>query len=93
MSDPDRQDGNGLTTLLGLIVFTIVPLAISALLFYLLYLVPNARIAQAENWVEVPCEVEYVELNGSSLDVYYKYDFDGKSYEGHRYDLTVGRMR
>jgi hypothetical protein len=68
-----------------------VPLSIAALLFYLLYLQPNNRIAAAKSWQETPCEIVHVEFVGNGLDVLYRYEFEGRPHESTRYDLTTGQ--
>lgn len=86
--------GNARLGLLGAYLafstLALAPLVIAGGLFYVLYFLPNARIAGARHWHEVPCEVLEVEFVGHSLEVRFRYQFQGEEYQSDRYDLMVG---
>ena len=92
--DSMNRDNNGHSesslTLVGTAALAVVPLAIAALLLYVLYISPNAKIAEAKSWEEVPCEVLHVEMYDGSLDIVYRYEYQGQEYESDRYDLMIG---
>jgi hypothetical protein len=81
----------------GCLVFTIFLITGATGTFFLL-VAPLGRVLDARNWIATPCtiissEVGYHRGEDSatySIDIYYRYEFDGREYRTDRYDFMGG---
>lgn len=88
-----RMPSSTLGCFLGPALFLVVGLAFSAF-----FVVPLARVVQALGWEAVPCEILSSSVAGHhgdgeatySVEVRYRYEVDGRSYQGRRYAFLGG---
>jgi hypothetical protein len=65
---------------------------------YMLLVRPVARVAAAGGWIQVPCTIvnsRVLTHRGDdsttySVDIFYRYEIDGREYHANRYDFVVG---
>lgn len=93
--DTDKPLKMSLGMTLGLSALALAPLAAGVGLLTLRhYSLRNLHAARS--WVETPCVMEKSEWHnhedGRSLDLVYRYEFDGRQYRGDQLDPVVGSM-
>jgi len=83
----------------GVVFFFGIFFAVGFGFFYGMFLRPMIRIEQAKDWPEVPCTVindSRVKSHRSddsttySIDILYKYTFDGREHKSNRYSFFTG---
>lgn len=75
-------------------LFVLIGLALG----YFLLWRPLARVAAARSWTPLPCAVESSAVRSHagddsttySVDIVYRYELDGRTYRGNRYDFLGG---
>jgi len=83
---------------LVLVCFFGVFFVVGCLTFWLFGLRPAIKLAQARNWVEVPCTVESSRVQSHSdddgttysIDILFAYEIDGRTYRSNRYGFLGG---
>lgn len=73
-------------------------LAVGLGVFYAMFLRPMMKIEQAKGWPEAPCTVissrvqshEGDDSTTYSVDIFYKYTFNGREYKSNRYSFFTG---
>jgi len=81
-----------------LIVFFGIFFGLGSVLFFVFFIRPVFRIATSGDWVEVPCTIISSEVGSHSdsdgttysIDITYKYEYDGTTYEGDAYGFMGG---
>ncbi|MGY8644265.1 MAG: DUF3592 domain-containing protein [Verrucomicrobiales bacterium] len=88
-----NQGGRAVLLIMG-VIFTLVGGGLSVFLG----LVPLTRMMESKQWVQTPCEVIWsrvISHRGDdsttySIDIFYKYDFDGAEHRSNRYGFMTG---
>lgn len=92
-----HRSGAGAT--IGLRLFGAIFMCVGGGLLYAMLIRPTMKEAAAANWPQVPCEVTSSRVashrgskGGStySVEIRYRYDFKGHSYDGTRYNFDTG---
>ena len=82
-----------------IVAFTSIFVIAGVAIFLFLTVYPLIQIYRASDWIEIPCVVTHseVEVHPSSeggptysIDIRYRFSFDGEDYEGTRYNFSVG---